>query len=31
MMFAMGYPSDKSEPSGWHFMRKPTDETVKIL
>ena len=31
MMFAMGYPSDKSKPSDWHFMRKPTDETVKIL
>ena len=31
MMFAMGYPSDKSEPSPWHFQRKPMDETVTFL
>ncbi len=31
MMFAMGYPSDKTKPSPWHFQRKPLDETVKVL
>ena len=31
MMFAMGYPSDTSKPSPWHFQRKPAEETVKIL
>ena len=31
MMFAMGYPSDKSKPSPWHFQRKPLDETVTVL
>ena len=31
MMFAMGYPSDKSKPSPWHFQRKPLNETVSEL
>ncbi|MBR1382714.1 MAG: hypothetical protein IJ555_02715 [Ruminococcus sp.] len=31
MMFAMGYPSDKSKPSDLHFLRKPIGETVEIL
>ena len=31
MMFAMGYPSDKTKPSPWHFMRKPIEETVTKL
>ena len=31
MMFAMGYPSDKTKPSSWHFMRKPIEETVMVL
>ena len=31
MMFAMGYPSDKTKPSDWHFMRKPIEETVTML
>lgn len=31
MMFAMGYPSDKSEPGPWHYLRKPLDETVTFL
>ena len=31
MMFAMGYPSEETKPSDWHFMRKPLDETVKML
>ncbi|MDO5296985.1 MAG: nitroreductase family protein [bacterium] len=28
MMFAMGYPSDVTKPSPWHFQRKPLEETV---
>jgi nitroreductase len=31
MMFAMGYPSDQSKLSDWHFMRKKIDETVIML
>ena len=31
MMFAMGYPSDKTKPSDWHFMRKLIGETVTML
>ncbi|MBO5544475.1 MAG: nitroreductase family protein [Oscillospiraceae bacterium] len=31
MMFAMGYPSEKSKPNGWHFKRKPLDEFVVEL
>ena len=31
MMFAMGYPSEKTKPSDWHFMRKPIEETVTKL
>lgn len=31
MMFAMGYASDKSRPSPWHFRRKPIEETVTKL
>lgn len=31
MMFAMGYASDKSKPSAWHFQRKPIEETVTML
>lgn len=31
MMFAMGYPSEKTRPSDWHYMRKPLEETVKML
>lgn len=31
MMFAMGYPSEKSKPGSRHFMRKQIDETVTVL
>ena len=31
MMFAMGYPSDVTKPSPWHFQRKPLEETVIML
>ena len=31
MMFAMGYSSDKSKPSPWHFQRNPLDATVMVL
>ena len=31
MMFAMGYPSDKTKPSPWHFQRKPIEDTVTKL
>ena len=31
MMFAMGYPSDQTKPSPWHFRRKPIEETVTVL
>ncbi len=31
MMFAMGYPSDVTKPSPWHFQRKPLEETVTML
>ncbi len=31
MMFAMGYPSEISKPSPWHFQRKPLEETVTVL
>lgn len=31
MMFAMGYPSDRTKPSPWHFQRKPIKETVTVL
>ncbi len=31
MMFAMRYPSEKTKPSDWHFVRKPIEETVTVL
>jgi nitroreductase len=31
MMFAMGYPSENTKPSPWHFERKPLEETVTVL
>ncbi len=31
MMFAMGYPSETSKPSPWHFQRKPMEETITML
>ena len=31
MMFAMGYPSEKSKPHPFHFQRKPIEKTVTIL
>ena len=31
MMLAMGYPSDQTKPSPWHFQRKPIEETVTVL
>jgi len=31
MMFAMGYPSEQTKPSDWLYMRKPVEETVKVL
>ena len=31
MMFAFGYPSDKTKPSPWHFQRKPIEEIVTVL
>ncbi len=31
MMFAMGYPSDRTRPSHLHFQRKPMEETVTEL
>ena len=31
MMFAMGYASDMTKPSPWHFQRKPIEETVTKL
>ena len=27
----MGYPSEKSKPSPWHFQRKPIEESVTML
>ena len=31
MMLALGYPSEKSKPSDWHFKRKPMEEMVTYL
>ena len=31
MMFAMGYPSEKSQPNTWHFKRMPLDAFVTEL
>lgn len=31
MMLALGYPSEKSKPSDWHFKRKSIDEMVMEL
>ncbi|MBR3628260.1 MAG: nitroreductase family protein [Elusimicrobia bacterium] len=31
MMLALGYPSDKSKPSDWHFKRKSIEEMVTEL
>ncbi len=31
MMFAMGYPSERSRPNAWHFRRKPIEELVTEL
>jgi nitroreductase len=31
MMLALGYPSEKSKPSDWHFMRKNINEMVVEL
>ena len=31
MMLALGYPSEKSKPSDWHFKRKSLEETVTEL
>ena len=31
MMFAMGYPSEKSKPNAWHFKRMPLDAFVTEL
>ena len=31
MMLALGYPSEKSKPSDWHFKRKKLDEIVQEL
>ena len=31
MMFAMGYPSEKTKPSDWHFMMKQIEESVTEL
>ncbi len=31
MMFAMGYPSERSRPNAWHFRRKPLEEFVTEL
>jgi len=31
MMLALGYPSEKSKPSDWHFKRKPMEEMVTEL
>ena len=31
MMFAMGYASEQTQPSPWHFLRKPIEETVTVL
>ena len=31
MMLALGYPSEKSKPSDWHFKRKSLDTMVTEL
>ena len=31
MMFAMGYPSEKSKPNAWHFKRMPIEDFVTEL
>ena len=31
MMLALGYPSEESKPSDWHFKRKSMEETVTEL
>jgi len=31
MMLALGYPSEKSKPSDWHFKRKSIKEIVVEL
>ena len=28
MMFAMGYPSDRSKPHPWHALREPIEHFV---
>ena len=31
MMFAMGYPSERSKPNAWHFKRMPLKDFVTEL
>ena len=31
MMFAMGYPSERSKPNAWHFKRMPLENFVTEL
>ena len=31
MMLALGYPSEKSKPSDWHFRRKPMEDFIVEL
>ena len=31
MMFAMGYPNERSKPNGWHFKRMPLEAFVTEL
>lgn len=31
MMLALGYPSENSRPSDWHYIRKPIDEFITEL
>ena len=31
MMFAMGYPSERSKPNAWHFKRMPLEDFVTEL
>ena len=31
VMFAMGYPGEKTKPGDWHFIRKPVEEIVTVL
>ena len=30
MMLVMGYPSENTKPSPWHYERKPLEETVTV-